>query len=230
MGLVRAGRLARKIDFTFEYGLRWEYFSPYSEKYNRLVNLDLTGSGSGLQITNVCGTASAGCAMVYNQFGTPPSLVNPDKSMYSPRIAIAWPPKFKWTKQTVVRSGYGINYNTGAYSSFASSMSFQQPFAITQTNHAEHSRQPHYLHYGEHVVEYAVNAQNQSTTASTAPPRLRRATSASIPTTVWAWCRSTTSASSVRCPRALCSTSITPGPTPSIRTCCARPTAMHTAF
>jgi hypothetical protein len=34
----------------------------------------------------------------------------------------------------VVRSGYGINYNTGAYSSFASSMSFQQPFAITQNN------------------------------------------------------------------------------------------------
>ena len=34
----------------------------------------------------------------------------------------------------VVRSGYGINYNTGAYSGFASSMSFQQPFAITQNN------------------------------------------------------------------------------------------------
>ena len=72
--------------------------------------------------------------MVYNQFGTPPSLVNPDKTMYSPRVAIAWQPKFKWTKQMVVRSGYGINYNTGAYSGFASSMSFQQPFAITQNN------------------------------------------------------------------------------------------------
>ena len=58
--------------------------------------------------------------MVASQFGTPPSLVNPDKSLYSPRIAIAWLPKFKWTKQMVVRSGYGINYNTGAYSSFAS--------------------------------------------------------------------------------------------------------------
>jgi hypothetical protein len=43
-------------------------------------------------------------------------------------------PKFKWAKQMVVRSGYGINYNTGQYSRFASSMSFQQPFAITQTN------------------------------------------------------------------------------------------------
>ena len=123
-----------KNGFTLAYGLRWEYFSPYSEENNRLVNLQLTGSGSSLGIQNVCATAAAGCALVSSQFGTPPSLVNPDKSMYSPRIAIAWTPKFKWTKNTVVRSGYGINYNTGAYSRFASKMSFQQPFAITQTN------------------------------------------------------------------------------------------------
>ena len=62
------------------------------------------------------------------------SLVNPDKSDFSPRVAIAWSPKFKWTKNTVVRSGYGINYNTGQYSRFATIMAFQQPFALTQTN------------------------------------------------------------------------------------------------
>ena len=123
-----------KSNLTFEYGLRWEYFSPYSEKYNRLVNLDLTGSGAGLQISNVCATSSSGCAEVASQFGTPPSLVHPDKALYAPRISVAWSPKFKWTKNTVVRSGYGINYNTGAYSRFASKMAFQQPFAITQTN------------------------------------------------------------------------------------------------
>jgi hypothetical protein len=100
-----------------------------------MVNLALSGSGTGLQIQNVCATSATGCSsLTPSQFGTPPSLVNPDRSLYSPRIAIAWQPKFKWTKQTVVRSGYGINYNTGAYSRFASNMSFQQPFAITQTN------------------------------------------------------------------------------------------------
>jgi len=123
-----------KSNLTFEFGLRWEYFSPYSEKYNRLVNLDLTGSGSGLQISNVCATSAAGCAQVASQFGTPASLVNPDKSLYSPRIAVAWTPKFKLAKAMVVRASYGINYNTGAYSRFASKMAFQQPFAITQTN------------------------------------------------------------------------------------------------
>jgi hypothetical protein len=124
-----------RSNLTFEYGVRWEYFSPYSEKYNRLVNLNLTYPATGLQIANVCGApAPAGsvagaCAAV-----TPGTLVNPDKSLYSPRISVAYSPKFKWTKNMVIRSGYGINYNTGAYAGFAKKLAFQQPFAITQTN------------------------------------------------------------------------------------------------
>jgi hypothetical protein len=54
--------------------------------------------------------------------------------MYSPRIGIAWQPKTKFTKATVVRAGYGINYNTGQYAAFAGKLAFQQPFAVTQTN------------------------------------------------------------------------------------------------
>jgi hypothetical protein len=123
-----------KSNLTFEYGLRWEYFSPYSEKYDRLVNLNLSGSGSNLQISNVCATSAAGCSSVGSQFGLPLSLVHPDKSLYSPRVAVRYAPKFKWTKNMVINSGYGINYNTGAYSGFAKKLAFQQPFAITQTN------------------------------------------------------------------------------------------------
>jgi hypothetical protein len=124
-----------RSNLTFEYGLRWEYFSPYSEKYDRLVNLNLTDSAGSLTVTNVCGTAApagspaGACAAV-----TSGTLVHPDKSLYSPRISVAWTPKFKFAKNTVVRSGYGINYNTGAYSGFARKLSFQFPFAITQTN------------------------------------------------------------------------------------------------
>ncbi|MDP9051981.1 MAG: carboxypeptidase-like regulatory domain-containing protein [Acidobacteriota bacterium] len=124
-----------KSNFTLSYGLRWEYFSPYSEKNGHLVNLNLTGSGSSLGISNVCAApapgvvGTTGCSSV----GSGP-LVHTDKSDFSPRVAIAWSPKFKWTKRTVVRSGYGINYNTGQYSRFATIMAFQQPFALTQTN------------------------------------------------------------------------------------------------
>jgi hypothetical protein len=120
---------------TFLFGLRWEYFSPYSEKYNRLVNLNLVEGANSLAISNVCGApAPAGspagaCAAV-----TPGTLVKPDKTMYSPRIGIAYTPKYKFAKQTVVRLGYGINFNTGQYSRFAQKLAFQQPFAVTQTN------------------------------------------------------------------------------------------------
>ncbi|GAC1418278.1 MAG: hypothetical protein NVSMB62_09880 [Acidobacteriaceae bacterium] len=118
-----------RASLTLMFGLRWEYFSPYSEKYGRLVNLNLNGSGPGIQIANVCATAATGCQQVGS--GT---LVHPDKAMYSPRIGIAWQPKFRFTKNTVVRAGYGLNYNTGQYAAFARKLAFQQPFAITQTN------------------------------------------------------------------------------------------------
>ncbi|MDP9038253.1 MAG: carboxypeptidase regulatory-like domain-containing protein, partial [Acidobacteriota bacterium] len=118
-----------RSNLTLMAGLRWEYFSPYTEKSGRLVNLNVSGSGPGIQITNVCATSATGCQQV-----SPGTLVSPDKAMYSPRIGLAWQPKFKWTKNTVVRSGYGINYNTGQYATFARRLASQQPFAVTQTN------------------------------------------------------------------------------------------------
>jgi hypothetical protein len=116
-----------KSNVTLNFGLRWEYFSPYVEKYNRLTNLNHNTDFT--QISAVCATTAAGCTV-----GSPRSLVNPDRTMYAPRIGIAWQPKFTFTKQTVVRAGYGINYNTGQYASFAQKLAFQQPFAVTQTN------------------------------------------------------------------------------------------------
>jgi hypothetical protein len=38
------------------------------------------------------------------------------------------------TKDSVLRGGYGINYNTGQYAVFAKKLSGQEPFAVTQTN------------------------------------------------------------------------------------------------
>jgi len=114
-------------NLTLNYGLRYEYFSPYVEKNNRLVNLDHNADFT--QITPV----TPGQNGPYN--GTfPRSLVNPDRSMFSPRFGFAYRPKGKLFEQTVVRGGYGINYNTTQYSSFARQLSFQPPFSVTQTN------------------------------------------------------------------------------------------------
>jgi hypothetical protein len=113
---------------TLNYGLRYEYFAPYTEKNNRLVNLAHDSNFSAASIHPIQPGAP----------GYPTSLVNPDRSMFAPRFGFAWSPKFapKFTKSLVVRGGYGINYNTGQYATFARSLSHQQPFANTQNNAA----------------------------------------------------------------------------------------------
>jgi hypothetical protein len=117
-----------RANLTLNFGLRYEYFSPYVEKDNRLVNLDHNSDFT--QVLPVCPVAVPGACVA----GTPRSLVNPDRNMYSPRVGFAYRPKQKIFKETVIRGGYGINFNTGQYSSFASQLSAQVPFALTQTN------------------------------------------------------------------------------------------------
>jgi hypothetical protein len=112
-------------NITLNAGLRYEYFSPYTEENNRLVNLDHNADFTAFS------RVTPGVAGAYSG-AFPRSLVQPDRSLISPRLGIAWRPKF--LKNTVVRGGYGINFNTGQYTSFANSMAYQQPFAVTQTN------------------------------------------------------------------------------------------------
>ena len=145
-----------KGNVTLNFGLRWEYFSPYVEKYNRLTNLSTNADFT--QISQVCATAAAGCAL-----GSPRSLVNPDRTMFAPRIAVAWAPKSKFTKQTVVRAGYGINYNTTQYASFAGLLAFQQPFAVTQTNTVSTPTSPTGCVFGQVTLANGFNCSTQAT-------------------------------------------------------------------
>jgi trimeric autotransporter adhesin len=112
-------------NLTLNYGLRYEYFSPYVEKDNHLVNLDHNANFSVVQ------PVQPGQSGEFS--GTfPRSLVNPDRAMYAPRLGFAYRPKF--TKDTVLRGSYGINYNTGQYATIARYLANQPPFAITQSN------------------------------------------------------------------------------------------------
>ncbi len=116
-------------NLTLNYGVRYEYFAPYTEKNNRLVNLD-----HNADFTEVDPVQPGQTGQFEGKFNS--SLVNPDRAMYAPRFGLAWRPKSasKWTKETVVRAGYGVNYNTGQFATMAKSLSFQPPFAVTQTN------------------------------------------------------------------------------------------------
>jgi hypothetical protein len=117
-----------KANLTLNYGLRYEYFAPYTEKNNRLVNLD-----HNADFTQVDPVQPGQRGIFQGTY--PTSLVNPDRTLYAPRFGFAYRPKNKGiTKDLVVRGGYGVNYNTGQFATFAKSLSFQPPFAATQTN------------------------------------------------------------------------------------------------
>jgi trimeric autotransporter adhesin len=113
--------------FTINAGIRYEYVSPLVETDNRLVNLALAPG-----VLNPL-LALGPSPVVPVQPGTPgwPStLVRPDRNNFAPRVGFAWKP----LPNTVVRGGYGINYNTGAYQGIVEQLALQPPFATTATN------------------------------------------------------------------------------------------------
>ena len=106
--------------FSINFGLRWDYQSPITELYNKMVNLDVApGYAAVAQV-------EAGQTGPYSG-PLPASLVNPDKNNISPRIGFAWRPLTKGTM--VVRGGYGTYYNTSVYNNIANNMAQQPPFA-----------------------------------------------------------------------------------------------------
>ncbi|HEY6338725.1 MAG TPA: TonB-dependent receptor [Candidatus Sulfotelmatobacter sp.] len=116
---------------TLNLGVRYEYVSPLTEINNRIVNLDLS---PGVLVLNPSLTLAV-TPIQPRQIGPysgklPASLVRPDRNNFAPRLGFAWKPFSK----TVVRGGYGINYNTGAYQGIAQQLAFQPPFSTTATN------------------------------------------------------------------------------------------------
>ncbi len=80
-------RMASK--FTLNFGLRWEYFGPLSEKNNLLSSLGRDG--------NLAMVGTDGLNGLYKR----------DLHDFGPRLGFAW----EVAKNTVVRAGYGIYYD-----------------------------------------------------------------------------------------------------------------------
>ncbi len=117
-----------KSNFTAILGLRYEFFAPITEKYNRLANLDI-----GPDFAQVAQVTPGAVGPFSGQF--PAGLINPDWHNFSPRLAIAWKlTQFK--KSTVLRSGYGVYYNGQAYLGFGSQLASQPPFAVSSNVNA----------------------------------------------------------------------------------------------
>jgi len=117
-------RVAKNL--TLNLGLRYEYVTPFIELNNQLVNLDVAPG-----FTNVAPVLPGQVGPITGQ-RFPDSLVRPDRNNFAPRVGIAWKP----FQKTVVRAGYGINYNIGQYAQMATQLGFQPPFAVAQINAA----------------------------------------------------------------------------------------------
>jgi len=98
-------RLTRRL--TFNYGVRWEYYSPVDEK-NGLVLLPVIPAGQTVQqtlLTNATIDFAGGPSKR--------SLYNPDKKQFAPNVGLAWDPF--GNGKTAVRAGFTMNYVNDAF-------------------------------------------------------------------------------------------------------------------
>lgn len=107
---------------TISAGARWEYSSPTTELYGRLVNLDI---GSGFSAIAPVVAASPTGSITGRSY--PDSLVHPDKHAIQPRIGLSWRPR--QASSMVIRTGYGVYYDMSTYMPIASRMAQQSPLS-----------------------------------------------------------------------------------------------------
>ncbi|MDR3723149.1 MAG: TonB-dependent receptor [Terracidiphilus sp.] len=103
---------------TLNYGVRYEFFAPYTEKFGHLAMVD-TNPGAGFTSQSEVQAGQAGAS----SGKLPDGLVFPFRKAFAPRVGFAW--RVPWIPQTVLRGGYGMNFTVGQYGSFASSMAHQ---------------------------------------------------------------------------------------------------------
>jgi trimeric autotransporter adhesin len=94
--------------FTLNAGMRWEYSTPVTERYGRLVNLAIAPGFTA-------------------QSPVIPADLHPDRRGFQPRIGISWRPFL--ASSMVIRTGYGVYYNSSVYQPIASQMSQQAPLS-----------------------------------------------------------------------------------------------------
>src|SRR5262249_11425534 len=110
---------------TLDLGVRWDKWTVYKEKYDRLVNLDLEKSATGMQVISPHNTSLDSIAgippavlgswklrgmswVTADSVGFPGSLLPADNNNFAPRVGVA----YRLTNRTVLRGGFGMYYWT----------------------------------------------------------------------------------------------------------------------
>lgn len=109
-------------NFSLNLGVRYEFFTPFTEKQGHIANLDIAPGFTGVAVV------TPGQSGPYTgRF--PEALIDPDKKLFSPRTGLAWRPLPK--RPLIVRAGYSLFFNGSIYNQFPSRLASQPPFATT---------------------------------------------------------------------------------------------------
>ena len=111
-------------NLTLNIGVRYDYAAPFTEKYGRMVNLDIAPG-----FTAAAPVVAGGTGPYSGQFSN--GLVNSDFNKFSPRLGIAYRPGTK--RRTVIRSGFSLFYDNSIYNRIPGRLTAQPPFAETST-------------------------------------------------------------------------------------------------
>ncbi|MEO7144968.1 MAG: carboxypeptidase-like regulatory domain-containing protein, partial [Bryobacteraceae bacterium] len=132
---------------TLQLGLRWDKWTPYTEKYNRLLNVDLNTVASKFQVvtpdndaldtlpgvppTVLSSWAARGLTWTTaSQAGLPSHLLPSENLDFSPRLGAA----YQLDNKTVIRAGYGEYYWTMPLSELLAAARIDPPLNLRYTN------------------------------------------------------------------------------------------------
>ena len=134
---------------TVDLGLRWDHWTPYHEKYDRLVNLDPTNYPGFTVITphnttiesmpNIPSGVLASWAarglswQTANQAHFPGALIEDYWKDFGPRLAVAYRLTDKW----VLRGGYGMYYWPMPLSQILQASRTNPPLNLLFVNHRD---------------------------------------------------------------------------------------------
>ena len=110
-------------NLTINFGLRWEFEVPVTERLDRLVNLDVADDFSAAAPV----VADNGVGPITGRH-YPASLIKADPWGIQPRVGVAWRPIP--TSSVILRAGYGIYRNTTVYQTLAQQMAQQPPLSF----------------------------------------------------------------------------------------------------
>ena len=115
--------------FTLTYGVRYEAFTPPTEKNGHIANLAVNSDFS--QVQCVTPVATGNCVA-----GPTPSLFHGHYNNWAPRVGIAWQPPGKWFSgqhQMTFRAGFSMFYVESYQNMLGNEMANQPPFATAST-------------------------------------------------------------------------------------------------